>query len=151
MSDACDIGIGAWISQRDAQGHLQPVMVWSRKLSKREQKYVTNEKELMAIVLAIEFFKPYLYGKQFVVMTDHRPLAWLRDHAKPSCLLARWLIKVRGFDFIKFIDGVRNTDLVQHYVANVAFIHHWCWLLVDGGFCRFMHIRDIAYASSCQE
>jgi hypothetical protein len=59
MSDACDIGIGGWITQRDAQGYLRPVMFWSRKLSKREQKYTTNEKELMAIVLGIEFFKPY--------------------------------------------------------------------------------------------
>ena len=51
-------------------------------------------------------------------MTDHRPLAWLRDHAKPSCLLARWLIKVREYDFvIKFIDGVRNTvaDALSRY------------------------------------
>ena len=95
MSDACDIGIGGWISQRDTQSHLRPVMFWSRKLSKRELKYATNEKELMVIVLGIEFFKPYLYGKQFVVMTDHRPLAWIRDHAKPSCRLARWLINVR--------------------------------------------------------
>ncbi len=40
-------------------------------------------------------------------------MAWLRDHAKPSCLLARWLIKVREYDFvIKFIDGVRNTVAV---------------------------------------
>jgi hypothetical protein len=51
-------------------------------------------------------------------MTDHRPLAWLRDHAKPSCRLARWLIKVREYDFvIKFIDGVRNTvaDALSRY------------------------------------
>ncbi len=60
MSNACVIGIGGWISQRDEQGHLRPVMIWSRKLSKREQKYATNEKELMTIALGIEFFKANL-------------------------------------------------------------------------------------------
>ena len=110
-SDASNVGIGAYISQRDdVTSALRPVMFWSRKLSEREQRYATSEKELMAIILGIEFFKPYLYGRKFTVMTDHKPLAWLRDHAKPSCRLARWLIKVREFDFkIEFISGVQNV------------------------------------------
>ena len=71
----------------------------------------------MAIVLGIEYFKAYLYGCKFTVRTDHRPLAWLRDHAKPSGRLARWLIKVREFDISQFISGVQNNvaDALSRY------------------------------------
>ena len=65
---------------------------------------------MMAIVLGIEFFRPYLYGRRFVVRTDHRPLTWLRDSATTSGRLARWLIKVREYDIaIEFISGVDNV------------------------------------------
>ena len=108
-SDACDIGLGAYISQK-LKKIERPIAFWSRKLHGAELDYATGEKELMAIVLGIEYFKQYLYGRRFMVCTDHRPLSWLRDHATPSCRLARWLIKVRQFDFeIRFISGVDNV------------------------------------------
>ena len=108
-SDACEIGLGAWISQRSGKAE-RPVAFWSKKLRGSELDYAAGEKELMAIVLGIEHFKQYLYGRHFTVRTDHRPLSWLRDHAKPSCRLARWLIKVRQYDFdIVFISGVDNV------------------------------------------
>ena len=108
-SDACDIGLGAWISQKNNKDE-RPVAFWSKKLRGGELDYAAGEKELMAIVLGIEHFKQYLYGRHFTVRTDHRPLSWLRDHAKPSCRLARWLIKVRQYDFdIRFISGVENV------------------------------------------
>ena len=64
----------------------------------------------MAIVFSMEHFKIYLYGREFIVRTDHRPLQWLKDMDNPSTRLARWLIIVRRFDFkIEFIDGHRNA------------------------------------------
>ena len=52
----------------------------------------------------------YLYGKEFVVRTDHRPLQWLKDLKNPSTRLARWLIIARQFAFrIEFLSGTQNA------------------------------------------
>ena len=64
----------------------------------------------MAIVFAMEHYKMYLYGKEFVVRTDHRPLQWLKDLKNPSTRLARWSIIARQFAFrIEFVSGTQNA------------------------------------------
>ena len=49
-----------------------------------------------------------MFGKEFVLRTDHRPLQWLKDLKNPSTRLARWLIIARPFK-IEFIIGVQNS------------------------------------------
>ena len=109
-TDACDEGLGAVLCQEDEEQKLRPVAFYSRKLTASERKYAIGEKELMAIVFAMEHYKVYLYGKEFVVRTDHHPLQWLNDLKNPSTRLDRWLIIARQFAFrIKFISGTQNA------------------------------------------
>ena len=109
-TDACDDGLGAVLCQLDDNVKCRPVAFYSRKLKASEKKYAIGEKELMAIVFAMEHYKIYLYGKEFVVRSDHRPLQWLKDLKNPSTRLARWLIIARQFNFkIEFISGVQNA------------------------------------------
>ena len=109
-TDACDEGLGAVLCQEDEATKCRPIAFYSRKLKASERKYAIGEKELMAIVFAMEHYKVYLYGKEFVVRTDHRPLQWLKDLKNPSTRLARWLIIVRQFSFkIEFISGIQNA------------------------------------------
>ncbi len=69
-------GVGAVLAQlEDAYWH--PVAYFSKHLSKQERNYSTSEKELFAIVLAMEHFRQFLYGVQFVVITDHQPLKYI--------------------------------------------------------------------------
>jgi len=42
-----------------------------------EINYSTVEKEMLAIILATKYFRPYLFGRKFQIVTDHRPLTWL--------------------------------------------------------------------------
>ena len=79
-TDACDKGLGAVLCQIDKEKKCRPVAFYSKKLTARERKYATGEKELMAIVFAMVHFKVYLYGREFIVRTDHRPLQWLRNY-----------------------------------------------------------------------
>jgi hypothetical protein len=51
-------------------GEDRPVAYFAKHMSKTERNYSTSEKELLAIVKSIEFFKQYLYGKEFVLVTD---------------------------------------------------------------------------------
>ena len=76
----------------------------------KSRTYATGEKELMAIVFAMGHFKVYLYGREFIVRTDHRPLQWFNNLPSPSTRLARWLLMVRQFEFkIEFVSGISNA------------------------------------------
>lgn len=62
-----------------------PVAFFSKKLLPQGQKYATVEKECLTIKLAVYSFWVYLFGKQFIVQTDHRALEWL-DRLKETTL-----------------------------------------------------------------
>ncbi len=70
----------------------------SKHLNEREAQWSTIEKECFAIVHAIEVFRTYLYGRKFVVFTDHRPLEWLLGKANTSGRLQRWALKIQEYD-----------------------------------------------------
>ena len=46
----------------------------SRFLNNNEERYSINALELLGVVWAIDYFKYYLFGKNFTVLTDHRAL-----------------------------------------------------------------------------
>lgn len=77
--DASNTGIAAVLSQRDDDGQNHPVVYESRKLLPREVAYPTMEKECLAIVWGTQKLHPYLYGRHFVIQTDHQPLTWLQQ------------------------------------------------------------------------
>ncbi len=76
QTDASDVGIGAVLLQKHSEKNF-PVAYASRKLLQRERAYSTIERECLAIVWAIQKFQTYLYGREFVLETDHQPLTYL--------------------------------------------------------------------------
>jgi len=97
-TDASDYAIGAVLSQGPA-GQDRPIAYASRILCKAEQNYNTTEKELLAIVWAVKYFRPYLYGTKFKIVTDHRPLIWLFNITDPGSRLIRWRLKLEEYDY----------------------------------------------------
>lgn len=107
-TDASNIALGAVLSQNS-----HPICFASRTLNTHEINYSTTEKELLAIVWATKYFRPYLFGRKFIINSDHRPLQWLHNLKEPNAKLQRWKIKLNEFDFeIKYIPGKEN------YVAD---------------------------------
>ena len=97
--DASPVGLGAVLIQRDLKaGQGQIIAYASRSLTDTEKRYSQLEKEALAIVFGIERFRTYIYGLQFTLVTDHRPLEYLfnKTRSKPSMRVERWRLRLQG-------------------------------------------------------
>ena len=103
-TDASSYAIGAVLSQDE-----RPIAFASRTLNSAEQNYSTIEKELLAIVWATKHFRPYLYGRKFLILSDHKPLVWLFNIKDPGSRLLRWRLKLNEYQYtIRHISGSKN-------------------------------------------
>jgi len=108
-TDASDYAIGSVLSQVNKDGNQQPIAYASRTLNKAEINYSTIEKELLAIVWSVKHFRPYLYGRSFTILSDHKPLQWLFNVNDPGSRLLRWRLKLEEYQYnIKHIPGTQN-------------------------------------------
>ena len=109
-TDASNVALGAVLSQGNLSSD-KPIAFASRTLNESEQKYSTIEKELLAIVWACKYFRPYLFGRKFIIYTDHRPLIWLFNLKEPNSKLVRWRLRLEEFDYeIAYKKGKYNTN-----------------------------------------
>jgi len=68
--DTSEKGLGAALMQNG-----QPIAFASRALTDPETRYAQIEKEMLAVVFALQKFDQYLYGRPITVQSDHKPLA----------------------------------------------------------------------------
>lgn len=106
QTDASGIAIGSVLCNRDGR----PVAYASRSLNKAEMNYPTIEKELLAIVWSVKYFRPYLYGRRFKIQTDHRPLVYLFGMRDPTSRLMKFRLQLEEYNFvIEYIKGAKNS------------------------------------------
>ena len=98
-TDASNTGIGGVLSQLDDEGTEHVVAFASRTLSKSERRYCVTRRELLAVVVFTQHFRPYLLGREFTLRTDHGCLSSLQSFKEPEGQLARWLEKLQEYNF----------------------------------------------------
>ena len=109
QTDASDRGLGAALLHED--GDLKfPVAYANCKLKPSEENYSTIEKECLCIVWSIQKFHRYLFGKEFILETDHHPLVYLNKTKLVNSRLMRWALSLPPYRFQ--IVAIRGKDNV---------------------------------------
>ncbi|BHF76260.1 hypothetical protein SprV_0501935800 [Sparganum proliferum] len=76
MTDASSTAVGASL-QQTINGVLQPLAFFSKKLSPAETRDSVFGRELLVVYLALRHFRHFLEGREFFVLTDHKPLVFV--------------------------------------------------------------------------
>uniref|UniRef100_A0A1X7TI82 Peptidase A2 domain-containing protein n=1 Tax=Amphimedon queenslandica TaxID=400682 RepID=A0A1X7TI82_AMPQE len=114
MTDASDVAVGAALQQY-INGQWQPISYFSQKLSPAERKYSTFDRELLAIYQAIKYFRHFIEGRTFYVLTDHKPLTF-SFHTKSDRYSPR---QIRHLDYIsQFTTDIRHINGQCNPVAD---------------------------------
>lgn len=93
-TDASNTGIGAILMQ---DGH--PLAFFSKALGPRNQGLSAYEKEFMAVLMAVDHWRPYLQTGEFIIRTDQRSLSHLDDQRLTTTWQRRAMTKLLGLQY----------------------------------------------------
>ncbi|XP_060806004.1 uncharacterized protein K02A2.6-like [Amyelois transitella] len=99
IADASPVALGGVLVQMNNKGPR--IIAYGHKtLTDCERRYCQTEKEALALVWAVEHFHVFLYGKQFELVTDHKPLEVIfGPKYKPCARIERWIMRLQTYDF----------------------------------------------------
>ncbi|XP_073030622.1 uncharacterized protein [Primulina eburnea] len=117
MCDASDTALGAVLGKkRDKCIHV--IYYASMTLSAAQLNYATTEKELLAVVFALDKFRSYLIGSEVVVHTDHSALKYLMSKKDAKPRLIRWILLLQEFD-LEIIDRKGTENQVADHLSRL--------------------------------
>ncbi|XP_038060081.1 uncharacterized protein K02A2.6-like [Patiria miniata] len=109
--DASPVGLAGILAQRNANDELSVVALASRSLTPVEQRYSQTEREALAITWAVLHFHLYVYGGDFTIVTDHKPLVTLFNspNNQAPARIERWILKLQEYNYtVEYQPGKLN-------------------------------------------
>jgi hypothetical protein len=101
-TDSSNFAIGAVLSQTSSKDNkIHPIAFYSRSLTSPERNYPIYDKELLAIISALENWRHLLKGTPtpFTIYSDHRNLLYQKKPEKMTQRLIRWSLFLSEFNF----------------------------------------------------
>ena len=112
MCDASDYAIGFKLGQRKGK-FFHTIYYANKVINDAQMNYATTEKEMLAIVYALEKFRSYLVGSRVIIYTDHAAIKYLLNKADSKPRLIRWILLLQEFDLV-----IRDKKGSENVVAN---------------------------------
>ena len=122
MCDASDPAVGSVLGQR-VEGKPYVVYYASKMLNEAQRNYTTTEKELLAVVYALDKFRSYLIGSDIVIFIDYSALKYLLTKKNSKARIIRWVLFLQEFNIqIRDKKGVENV--VADHLSRLAIAHN---------------------------
>ena len=146
MNDASDTVVGA-VLQQQINNEWKPIAFFSRRMKPAETSYSTFDCELLAMYLAIEHFQHFVEGRQFHVLTDHKPLTFAFSTQSSKLTPGQ----ICHLDFIsQFTTNVRHirgsdnpvADALSRIEANAVHSDNSVPTIIDFSDIAATHQRD---------
>ncbi|KAK8593168.1 hypothetical protein V6N12_045253 [Hibiscus sabdariffa] len=118
MCDASDTSVDVVLGQKiGKESHV--IAYASRTLDSAQKNYLTTEKELLAIVFALEKFLSYLLGTYIIVFSDHAVLRYLMSKKEAKRRLIRCILLLQEFN-LETKDKKGRENLVADHLSQIS-------------------------------
>lgn len=134
-TDASAYALGGVLSQV-VDGQERVIGYASQTLSKSQRNYCTTHRELLAVVQMTKTFKHFLWGRHFLIRTDHSSLRWLMNYRDADGMVSRWLTKLQEFDFV-----IEHRPGLKHLNADGLSRCHSCKNPDCPGFMKHLDVE----------
>jgi hypothetical protein len=118
MCDASNYAMGAVLGQKVGRA-THVIHYASKSLDNAQANYSTTEKELLAIVFALEKFRSYLLGTKVIVYSDHAALKYLLKKKESKPRLIRWILLLQEFN-LEIRDKSGTENLVADHLSRIT-------------------------------
>ena len=118
MCDASDYAVGAVLGQRKGK-KFHTIYYASKVLNDTQVNYATIEKEMLAIVYALEKFRSYLVGSRVIIYTDHVAIKYLLNKTDSKPRLIRWILLFQEFHLV-IRDKKGSENVVVDHLSRLV-------------------------------
>ncbi|WJZ87576.1 hypothetical protein VitviT2T_006946 [Vitis vinifera] len=121
MCDASGLAMGAVLGKRE-DGKPYVIYYARKTLNEAQRNYTTTDKELLAVVFALDKFRAYLVGSFIVVFTDHSALKYLLTKQDAKARLIRWILLLQEFN-LQIWDKKGVENVVADHLSRLVIAH----------------------------